>query len=77
MKTQLYKHIIHILYTVSAVAAISLLHACTYYEYRRDLLTADSIMAENPQKAVSMLDVCSSDLHARLDESRNAGSSGA
>lgn len=48
MKTQLYKHIIHILYTVSAVAAMSLLHACTNYEYCRDLLTADSIMAENP-----------------------------
>ncbi len=70
MKTQLYKHIIHILYTVSAVAAMSLLHACTNYEYRRDLLTADSIMAENPEKAVAMLDSMRAEMPAAPEHER-------
>ena len=55
---------------MSAVAAMSLLHACTNYEYCRDLLTADSIMAENPEKAVSMLDSMRAEMPAAPEHER-------
>lgn len=49
-------HIYYIIITLAAVVATALLHSCTNYEYRRELLVADSLISENPEKATAMLD---------------------